>query len=146
MSDILEKLPLEKFGLNADQAKKLIRFVLVGGVNTLLYLGLAIGFHEFGLSLDLSHALALFLSLVTSYLGHKIFTFEVKGQHKKSGFRFVIATILIMLTQYGLIVLLKQTHLAANLILLASSAYYPISSFIIHNCWTFRLKTSPQSP
>lgn len=117
---------------------RLVRFVLVGGINTVIYLALGMLFVHLGATVEIAHGVALILSLITSYLSHKIITFEVKGGHRKYGVKFFVGTAFIVSTQFILIYVNKSTFENLFFLFLLSSAYYPIASFLIHNFWTFR--------
>ncbi len=46
-----------------------------------------------GVHIIVAHAIAYVVSILASYIGQKIFTFGVRGEHKRLGPRFVAATI-----------------------------------------------------
>jgi putative flippase GtrA len=121
-----------------DGILRLVRFGVVGVSCTLLYLGLSLGLVQAGLGLLVSHCAAYLVSLVASYLGHKLLTFQVRGQHGRTGSRFVLVTIVIAGTQFALVALLGETGLTDELVLLVSTVYYPLASFAAHSLYTFR--------
>lgn len=120
----------------------LIRFGFVGALGTLLYAGLAFALEGAGAPLYWAHAVASAISLIASYLGQKVVTFGIRGQHRKMGVRFILATAMLVSIQSALVVFLSRSGLAPQLILLASTFFYPPASFLMHTFWTFRSKQS----
>ena len=115
-----------------------LRFSIVGIVGTVIYAGLAFGFLAMGVTLLISHSIAYIISLLASYLGQKIFTFEIRGQHKRNFSRFVLATIGLAVVQFLLVAVLEVLKVDPKVIIIVSTLYYPPASFIVHNLWTFK--------
>lgn len=118
---------------------KAVRFTMVGLLGTVVYAVLALTFTRVGLPIMHAHTVALIISLSVSYAGQKIITFGIRGDHRRSGPRFFLATALIVFVQYTIVYLLNKTPLSNEIIVLISTVYYPPASFFIHNFWTFKL-------
>lgn len=117
---------------------RVLRFGLVGVLGTLLYAGVAFGLERAGLPVFSAHVLASAISLAASYVGQKIFTFNVRGQHRKMGFRFAVATAGLVAVQSTIVFVLSRSDVPPQLVLLAGTLFYPPASFLIHTFWTFR--------
>jgi putative flippase GtrA len=115
-----------------------VRFAAVGICATALYFFLGLALVTAHIPLFWAHWIAYAVSIVFSYLGQKIFTFGVRGEHRRMGPRFLAATGVLAATQFALVAILKQTGAADILTLGASTIYYPIASFFVHTFWTFR--------
>jgi len=122
---------------------RLLRFVLVGLISTGTYFVLTEGLVLTGQPIDIAHLIGYPVSLVVSYIGRKVFTFGVRGQHRRSGPRFLIATAILAATQWGLIQALKSAGLGSTSIVVISAVYYPVASFFLHTLWTFRAPPAP---
>lgn len=123
---------------------RVVRFAIVGIVGTLLYAVLAFGLEHGGVQVFWAHVTASAISLTGSYLGQKIFTFQIRGQHRQMGPRFLIATAFLVATQSALVYSLDLAGVDAGLVLLASTFYYPPASFLLHTFWTFQARTPPR--
>lgn len=117
---------------------RLVRFVLVGLISTATYFGLTMGLVYAGQPVEIAHIVGYGVSIVVSYLGQKIVTFGIRGQHRRSGARFLVATGGLAATQYGLILALAHSGVDARLVVIFSTLYYPVASFAVHTLWTFR--------
>lgn len=124
--------------LTPERIRTLVRFVVMGLVSTATYFLTALGATRLGASVEHAHIIGLGISLAVSYYGQKVFTFRIDGNHKRHGPRFLIATGIIILMQFILVIALKQLGLTPVWIFLTSSAFYPVASLIIHWSWTFR--------
>jgi putative flippase GtrA len=122
-----------------DRLSRLVRFVLVGLVGTGTYFALTMGLVLAGQPIEIAHIAGYAVSIVVSYLGQKIVTFGIRGQHRRSGFRFLLATAGIAAVQYGLILVLARYGLDARMAVVVSTFYYPVASFLVHTLWTFRM-------
>ncbi len=114
------------------------RFLVVGIAGTALYAALAFGLKWTGMPVFWAHAIASAVSLVASYYGQKIFTFQISGDHARRGPRFIIATGILVTVQSGMVFLMDGLGLDPNITLTASTLFYPPSSYLIHTFWTFR--------
>ena len=119
-----------------------LRFAAVGLSGTAAYAAMAYGAIWSGLDAFAAHLLASFLSLIFSYAGHKIFTFRIRGDHRRSGARFTIATAIVVALHTALVWVLNHFGLTKEFTLLAGILFYPPASYFMHRCWTFRRRAS----
>lgn len=124
--------------IDRERMARVLRFGVVGVSATLVYYLTALASVQAGLGTEAAHFVAFAVSIVFSYIGQKIFTFRVKGEHKRSVSRFVLATAVIAGIQFLLLLWLKALAVPTAVLFAISSVYYPIASFIIHSLWTFR--------
>lgn len=114
------------------------RFACVGLAGTAIYAIFAYGGLWSGWSAFWAHVLGSIVSLVFSYAAQKIFTFRIRGDHKRSAPRFVIATIIIVVLHTALVWILDHLGVAPRITLLAGILFYPPASYLLHKFWTFR--------
>jgi putative flippase GtrA len=122
---------------------QLVRFGLVGGGSSLVYFGVSLSIHRAGVALELAHLTGLAVSLLTSFLGHKLFTFRQTARTHSSGLRFVIATAGISIAQTLLVAGANAAGSPDIIILAASTAFYPLTSVFVHTLWTFKPSRPP---
>lgn len=114
------------------------RFALVGLSATGLYFLLSLIFHYgIGMGSFLTHALALFISIVASYFGHFFFTYRKTGNHTYFSSKFVIVTLICIVASTGVQILVDQYMSEAAYSFLAVTLFYPAASFLLHHFWTF---------
>jgi putative flippase GtrA len=129
--------------LSRDFAVQTLRFLVAGLAGTAIYAGCAFGLAGAGVSVLWAHSIAYIASILASYFGQKIFTFQIRGDHRRNGPRFVIATIALAATQFALVAGLNAARLPETWTLLASTLFYPPASFLVHTFWTFRTPVRP---
>lgn len=115
-----------------------VRFGVVGLSCTAIYVAIALAVLQTGASLTVSHIAGYVVSIICSYVGQKAFTFRVRGRHRRSTWRFAVATGCIALAQYLLVLSLDNAAISSQLVLIASAVFYPIASYLVHSAWTFR--------
>lgn len=115
-----------------------VRFFFIGLIGTGAYVLIGYSLIWSGMHVILAHVIATALSLIVSYTVQKTFTFKVNGMHRRMGPRFLIATAALVLTQLTLVTCLKHLDVQSELILVASTLFYPPASFLVHNFWTFK--------
>ena len=124
--------------LDQKRLIQLARFLVVGLAGTAAYLVLAFLLRSTGIAVFWSHAVASAISLAVSYFGQKIFTLGIAGDHARRGARFLAATALLVVVQSLLVIGLDAARAPDHIIFLASTAFYPPASYLIHTFWTFR--------
>src|SRR5687768_14566567 len=113
---------------------QVIRFVIVGLFATATYIGVTslLSSSMVGLETWVASLVGFAVSLVASYVGHAHITFRVQGGHGRSGLRFAIVTLCLvvslswladfLVTQYG-------ANKSAAVFLIG--ALYPPASFVL---------------
>jgi putative flippase GtrA len=118
----------------------LARFGVVGAMATLVYLVVTViaGEPRFGLSAVTANVAGFAASLIFSYFGHAIATYEVGGEHQRYAPRFLVATAILVavcsILTYGVVDVLGFDRRFAAI---AVAVLYPISSLLLHTAWTF---------
>lgn len=121
-----------------ERLLQIARFAAVGLCATAIYFSLALAFVKAGMHVAKAHVIAYAVSILASYLGQKIFTFGVRGDHRRNGPRFILATAFIAAIQFGLVMLCKRLGASDLTTIVISTLYYPLASFVVHTFWTFR--------
>lgn len=117
-----------------------MRFAVVGGSATILYLLIALYLVSLTVNIAAAHVAAYVISLLASYLLQKAITFRIKGDYFRTGAKYLIATALIAGMHFLLVVCLNHFGLNPRITLLAGACFYPAASFVIHSVWTFRAR------
>lgn len=125
---------------------QVVRFAIVGVCGTCIYYVAALTSLHAGLSIEAAHLLAFAISIVFSYVGQKLFTFRMRGGHRRSIWRFTIATAVIAGSQFLIVLGLRNLPIDAAVLFAISSVYYPIASFCFHSFWTFKQRSEPNIP
>lgn len=121
----------------------MVRFALVGGCATLLYLLISIGLpgERTGIAPAAAHVLALLAATAFSYVGHHRFTFGLSGDHERHLRRFLICSgiLLALSTALSLVLtdLLRFDHRVAAL---SVAVGYPPASYLVNALWSFRMQ------
>lgn len=121
-----------------------LRFAGVGLAATAIYAAAGYTLLHVGLPVLGAHAGAYVVGLVASYFGQKLFTFGVRGQNRRVGVRFAIATAVLASSQFLLVWALERLGAHDQFVLAVSTVYYPPASFLLHSFWTFRKKPEIQ--
>lgn len=117
---------------------QILRFGGVGIACTALYFGLGQASLLLGFGVQSAHLVAYAVSLLASYLAQKRITFGVRRQHGTYLLRFAMATAVLGLAAYLLVVFLEDLDLAEHWIISVNTLVYPAGSFLMHHFWTFR--------
>jgi putative flippase GtrA len=119
--------------------RQIARFVMVGGVATLVYLTVTIGCQTLAQAGPaVSSGIGFAVSIACSYLGHALFTFDQQGVALASGLRFAVATLLIagcLSLLHGYLV--NAQNWPAPIAALLNAMLYPAMSFLAHSLWSF---------
>ncbi|PAF47382.1 hypothetical protein BKH46_04700 [Helicobacter sp. 12S02634-8] len=117
----------------------LLRYLLVGGVNTALGFGVIFALMYVGWGAELANLLGYICGLICSYLLNKTFTFKSKNPHKRDFLRFLLAmgiaygvNLLILLVCYRLL------HINAYLSQIIAGVAYTLSGYCLSKFWAFK--------
>jgi len=125
---------------------QLLRFLVVGGLNTGLGYGIIFGgMYVLNLLPEASNILGYGFGLLVAYMLHRRFTFRSKGRHSKefTGFLVVFA-IAFALNFVTLYVLVRQLGIHEGVSQVISGAVYVLSSYIMNSQFVF-LGNEPES-
>lgn len=131
-----EPAPVRQSVPDRADLMKLARFVIVGGLATLVYVATGFILLEFEATVLVAHIVASVVSLVFSYVGQKIVTFGIRGEHRRMGPRFAIATAGLLVFQFCLVWLASRLGASDGLALILNTIIYPPTSFLVHSVWT----------
>jgi putative flippase GtrA len=124
----------------------IVKFFVVGGAATLLYLAVASGLtYALGMAPALASGLAVAASIAFSYVGHNYFSFSVRGQHALRLPRFVTGSFALCLLSS--LISYVSVDVAGHKPYVAFAAVcllYPPASFLLNRYWVFRNVSSSQ--
>lgn len=119
-------------------ARRLVRFGLVGVLATSINLLTTLGLAQVGVAFGLASLVAFAVSLIASYLGHTLFTFKASAPHLRSVPRFVATTlVLVVVCATSAHVLVEWAQLTPWLVAGGVAIFYPIASYAMHRFYTF---------
>ncbi len=127
--------------INKLFSKKIVRFLFVGGINTLVGYGCFALLIFIGLNHNLAYIIATVIGVVNSYLWNKIFTFKSKEKSYSEALRFISVYLISFII--GLIILnvlinklLINTYIAGAINIIFTT----LISWIGHNKFSFKNK------
>jgi len=124
----------------SDKLVTLLRFCLVGGFATLVFIGLSwlLLWLEL-LPATIINVVALAVSLGVSYVGHYYFTYrKSRGMHAFFGLRFfVVTTVLGLASALFTHVAIENFRISPYIVSMLVSVLYPVLSLLLHHFWTF---------
>ncbi len=125
---------------------RFIKFCIVGGVGTLINMGLLWAFTElFGIYYLISSILAIEFSIISNFFLNEIWTWSDRKTHGRNRFiRFLKCNagysvgILVNVSMLGLLTsIFDINYLVSNLIAIIFST---LINFVIHDKWTWKAK------
>ncbi|ULT56464.1 GtrA family protein [Neobacillus drentensis] len=121
--------------------KKLLKFGLVGIVNTLISIGCYILFVKLGMHYIAANILSYLIGLVNSYYWNKKWVFKNTENHLAVFVKFVIVNLIVLSINTGcLFLLVHQWGFNQYGSQLAATALGMGINFILNNQWTFEAK------
>lgn len=117
----------------------LVRFSLMGGIATAVYVLAALMAVEWGgFSPMLSSTLGFCASFAVSYLGHFHFTFSVPGRYRDYVVRFAVSSLAsFLISTLVMWLTAKLLELDSRIALMVVGIIIPICSYLINRCWVF---------
>lgn len=131
-----------RFKVTKDLIVRSARFAMVGVFGTLIYFGLALALLSYDLPLIAAHSIAYVASILASYLGQKIFTFQIRGQHRRNAPRFIVANVMLAVVQFAIVAVMQVMGVDDQFVVVFVTLTYPPASFLLHNLWTFKKPAS----
>lgn len=126
----------------ADLLRQVVRFGIVGGVATGVYLLVAISLPAlptFSAPPTVAASIASVVSLLVSYFGHHRLTFSKVGHHEFYLPRFLLSSVTLSFIAVIVTYFLTKTALFDYRIAsLCVALSYPLVSFLLSRIWIFR--------
>lgn len=118
---------------------QLVRFGLVGGLSTLLYMGTYAAVTTSGVSYVLAALVAFAVSASIGFLLHHFWTFRVESRPQRQGFaRWLALQLSVLGINIGLLAVLVEAlgldRLVAQAVLLPM---IPLATFVLSRRWVF---------
>jgi putative flippase GtrA len=121
--------------------KKLVKFGLVGIVNTLISIGCYILFVKLGIHYILANIVSYMIGLLNSYYWNKKWVFNNRENHLSVFVKFVIVNLVVLSINTGcLFLLVHKWGFNQYGSQLAATALGMGINFILNNKWTFEGK------
>jgi putative flippase GtrA len=116
-----------------------IRFVLVGIINTAWGYGLIFGFmYLFSFPPTVSNALGYAISLVSSYLLHRLFTFRSKGGKRGEFVRFLCVFAIAYGANYIALHFLLARGINPYVCQIGAGVVYVVTSYLLGKAFVFK--------
>ncbi|SEH05618.1 GtrA family protein [Candidatus Venteria ishoeyi] len=127
------------YGYENSTIYRLIRFILSGGLTTILYGAFNTFFILFGhYSILFSHTMSYLLCIPISYLLHRNFTFRHKGKQSESAAKFItIIAITYTISSIFTWVLVDNLQLSPYIATLMIMIVIPVVSYLTMYLWVF---------
>ena len=138
-------LPALLARLNAGELGRVVRFVLVGGVATLVHVSFALlALHAAGAAPHLANLCGFIVAVVFSYVMHSRVTFRHGGSGKGKGTggsvlpRFALVASLGFVVSSGAVSGFLALGLAESLAVPLAALVVPVASYLANRFWVFR--------
>jgi putative flippase GtrA len=126
----------------ADSLRQVVRFSIVGGVATAVYLIVGISLPalpSFSVPPTVTASIASVASLLVSYFGHHKVTFSKVGHHEFYLPRFLLSSVSMSLVAVSVTWFLTETaQFDYRIVSLCVALSYPLASFLLGRFWIFR--------
>jgi putative flippase GtrA len=118
---------------------RLVRFSLVGGLATGVYLLAAlIAVEGLGMSPMVGATVGFFASFVVSFLGHFRFTFAVAGRYRDYVLKFAISSVVsFLVSTLAMWLATRILMIDYRIALIAIAIIIPICSYLVNRFWVF---------
>ncbi|MEH2483589.1 putative flippase GtrA [Nitrobacteraceae bacterium AZCC 2146] len=118
---------------------RLVRFSLVGGIATGVYLLAAlIAVEAAGASPMVGATVGFCASFVVSYIGHFRFTFAVPGRYRDYVVKFAVSSLVsFLISTLAMWLATKLLMIDYRIALIAIAIIIPISSYLVNRFWVF---------
>lgn len=133
---VLQRLLVSR---GADRTARVVRFVIVGGLATVLSFVLVILCVELlGIDPVVSVAVVYLLILVAGYFAQRLWVFESQRPHAAAFPRFVISSVIAMLLNTSIMAItvhvLERWYVIG---LIVATVVLPTTSFLLNRYWAF---------
>lgn len=139
LSNISEKFHIS-YWLTRENMGQLIRFGLVGVLNSLIGLGVfSLCFYVLHVGATLSNVIAYAIGLINSFICNRAWTFKSNGHVGYEMFMFLVVFAVSYAAQYAVFIILKSRFdLEAILAFFAGMCVYTGCNFIGNKIFTFK--------
>lgn len=125
---------------------QLLRFNLVGVLNTAVDFGLFFILERLGMPYLLAQTCSYGCGIANSYLCNKYWTFGLSGSRGRELLRFVVVNLGVLATSVILIYLFHSLlHLSLAAAKVAATIITMLANFTASRMWVFRQETGPDS-
>lgn len=126
------------------EGPRLLRFGLVGLVTTATYALVSLLIIEkFGLPALIASMIGFMSATGISYLGHALFSFRVKGDHKNFVWRFLVLAGGGFISVTGLVWLLDVLNVSPRMTIALVVLIIPLLTYLFNRLWVFGSALEP---
>lgn len=116
---------------------KLIKYLLVGVLNTIVGFGIIFGLMFLGISPEISNLSGYAVGIVFSYVMNKIFTFKSKKKSKAEFIKFILAMLLAYILNFITLKICLNLGINPYFSQIISGGIYTITGYILSRFWVF---------
>lgn len=123
----------------ADEFWRVVRFLIVGGTATGVYIAVAMVVVEFGhFSPVLGAVIGYCASFLVSYVGHLRFTFAVSGRYRDYVLKATVSSLAsFFISTFAMWLATKMLMIDYRVALVAIAIIIPICNYLINRFWVF---------
>ncbi|AKT90577.1 polysaccharide biosynthesis protein, GtrA family [Campylobacter ureolyticus RIGS 9880] len=118
--------------------KKLIKYLLVGVLNTIIGFGIIFGLMFTGISPEISNLSGYSIGIVISYILNKIFTFQSKTKSKIEFIKFILAMLMAYILNFITLKICLSLSINPYISQIFAGGIYTISGFLLSKFWVFK--------
>lgn len=128
----------KQYEQNRQQIKQMIRFGIVGILNTAIGLGTVLLLQDvMGVNPYLANPIGYTLGLINSFIWNKLWTFKSKRDFQKELLPFITVFAVTFALQYGVFAFLFKHGLDQTLSQIAANICYTVTGFVGNRYYTF---------
>ncbi|WP_456058207.1 GtrA family protein [Campylobacter hominis] len=118
--------------------KKLIKYLLVGVLNTIICFGIIFRLMFTGISPEISNLSGYSIGIVISYILNKIFTFQSKTKSKIEFIKFILAMLMAYILNFITLKICLSLSINPYISQIFTGGIYTISGFLLSKFWVFK--------
>jgi putative flippase GtrA len=116
-----------------------IRFIVVGGLNTIVGYGCYLGCLALGINYLISLCSSHVVGVTHSFFWNKYWTFKSKGDTKKELLKFILVYLVTFGLNLGvLFIMVEKIHFDKRIAQIGALIIVTLISFLGHKLWSFK--------
>lgn len=118
--------------------EKLIKYLMVGILNTIVGFGIIFGLMLLGVSPEISNISGYAVGIIFSYFMNKFFTFKSKTKNKIEFIKFIISMLIAYILNFTTLKICLNLGINPYICQILSNIIYTASGFLISKFWVFK--------
>lgn len=119
--------------------KKLVKYLCVGILNTIVGFGIIFGLMFFRVNPEISNLIGYAIGLIFSYVMNKFFTFESKNRSKKEFIKFILAMLAAYILNFITLKICLGLGINPYFSQIISGGVYTVSGYLLSRFWVFKM-------